>query len=131
MLLASKIHAVGMLRMYRLNPSAQTSSISPTISQAHALPIQVLMPSMVWRNFSTVMNCAVPAPSYQSNAPSGILRMVLALRCSGRSDRLRTVPAPVVIERHLPADDRVLLPLGLALGEGERRLDDLLEQRIF
>ena len=44
---ASKIQAVGAFRMYRLKTSTQTMVISKIISQANALPTQVLMPSMV------------------------------------------------------------------------------------
>jgi hypothetical protein len=44
MLLTSKTQAVGMLSDVALEHLAQTSSISATISQAKALPIQVLMP---------------------------------------------------------------------------------------
>ena len=43
MLLTSKIQAVGALRAYLMNTSAQTKSINAMISQAAALPIHVLM----------------------------------------------------------------------------------------
>ena len=47
MLLTSNIQAVGALSAYRLNTSAQTTNINTTISQAAALPTQVLMWSAV------------------------------------------------------------------------------------
>src|SRR5438309_7783379 len=43
MLVASKIQAVGALRMYRLNTSTHTTSMRIITSHAIALPTQVLM----------------------------------------------------------------------------------------
>ena len=40
MLVKSKIQAVGALRMYRLNTSIDTTSVSARISQANTLPDQ-------------------------------------------------------------------------------------------
>src|SRR6516162_9839671 len=46
------------------------------------------------------------------------------------SDRLCSLRTPVMLERHPAVYDIVLLPLRRALGEGQLRLDDFLEQRI-
>ena len=46
---ASKIHAVGAFKRYRLKTSTQTTVINAMISQAASLPTQVLTPSMAYR----------------------------------------------------------------------------------
>src|SRR5215471_5440373 len=120
-----------------------TTAVSTTISQAAALPTQVLMPSMVWRKRSTVM-----LPPQRSWGGGAVLRRRRGhapslsydpfARCAGTSPRMTWggkdcasaitlqlhrlgVGAPVVVERHLAAHHRVLLPLGGALGEGQLR----------
>src|SRR5436305_12432856 len=71
MLSASKIHAVGAFRMYRLKTSTQTMAISAMISQAAALPTQVLIPSIVWRKRWTVIHQLPQSSKRREKAPPG------------------------------------------------------------
>src|SRR5262245_47341025 len=100
------------------------------ISQEAALPTQVLIPSIACRNFWTSIHPPFDVrPTRQgtirSPPPDGASSIFTP------SDRRLRVRPEVVLERHPAAHDGVLLPLGGALGEGDLRLGDLLEQRIL
>src|SRR6185369_11204975 len=115
----------------------QTALIRTIISHAVALPTQVLMPSMVCRKLWTLMGGAIvrrEGSIIQSTIRVARPKGALLFRAysSAASDLLgRAVGAPIMVIGHLAAHHRVLLPLRRALGEGELRLQDLLEQRIF
>src|SRR5439155_7429972 len=112
----------------------QTRAISPTISQAAALPTHVLMPSIVCRKVWTFMRCGRSARGYFDNTkhhpvaqPNGALPASIVW-----SDLLgRPVRSEVPVEHHLSAHDRVQLPAGRPLGELDLRRDDFLEHRVF
>src|SRR5450755_535662 len=101
------------------------------ISQDAALPTQVLMPSIVCRTRWTFIFILPPygqglaRTKHHSVSPRNG-----ALHFSAPSDRRLRVWAEIVVERHFARRDVVLLPLRRPLGEGELRLDDLLEQRV-
>src|SRR5216684_8049908 len=128
------------------------------MSHAAALPTHVLMPSIACRKRSTVMGWlySLPPPAKLGRWPQagGVMNQARraahdpSARCAGTSPRKAWggqdcssaftlqlhrlgVSAPVVVERHLAAHHRVLFPLRGALGEGELRFDDLLEQRVL
>src|SRR5262245_57428031 len=119
--------------MYRLNTSRQTTHISRTISQANALPTQVLIPSIVWRTPWTFIYDRSPAAERLGNdkAPSRRPTEWCFATSNEPSNRLLCVRSEIVVERHLAVDHRVLLPLYGPFGESELRLDDFLEQRII
>src|SRR5262249_28267050 len=113
----------------------QTALIRMIISQAVALPIQVLRRSIEYSKFWTLMGRDRSAKKVVSTyymAPPG----PWAGRCRARSvpasDLLgRGVGAEIMVVRHAAADYSILLPLRRASRKRDLRLQDLLEQRVL